>query len=177
MERFKTGEFVYKDGRVLRKLRRVNGSTILKLSEYEDASYYTTRGYLRISITINKKTKQIAVHRLIYAYHYGIDELISHEVIDHVNGIKDDNRIENLEGVTIRENTRRAEANGLYKRTYGEINGMTKLSDIQIKAIRKLAKSSTMTQYELAELFDVSQSHISNIINNKKRLKRSRLYD
>jgi hypothetical protein len=44
-----------------------------------------------------------------------------------------------------------------------------KLSDAQIEEIRSLA--SAKSQYELAELFGVSQGHISAILNYKKRKK------
>lgn len=46
-------------------------------------------GYLQVSI----KNKQYKVHRLIWLWHYGY---MSENSIDHINGDKLDNRIENL---------------------------------------------------------------------------------
>lgn len=54
-------------------------------------------GYLRVRF--NKK--QYAVHRLIWKMHHGIESVGE---IDHVNGIKTDNRIANLHDVPVRIN-------------------------------------------------------------------------
>lgn len=60
-------------------------------------------GYYRIGLNINRKQKQCIIHRLI-AIHF-IPKIEGKNVINHKNGIKTDNRIENLEWVTARENT------------------------------------------------------------------------
>lgn len=57
------------------------------------------RGY----VVINIKPKRQYAHRLAWLYVYG--ELPSSE-IDHINGVRSDNRIENLRSVTSRENRR-----------------------------------------------------------------------
>lgn len=44
------------------------------------------------------------------------------------------------------------------------------LSDKEIEEIRKMYLGGQYTQYELAEIFRVNQSHISAIVNNKKRI-------
>ena len=50
--------------------------------------------------------KSLMAHRLAWFICYG--ELLSEgETIDHLNGVKTDNRIENLEKVSVRENTSR----------------------------------------------------------------------
>ena len=47
------------------------------------------------------KGKRYLEHRLIWLYHYGV---WPKEHIDHINGIKDDNRIENLRECTQQQN-------------------------------------------------------------------------
>lgn len=63
-------------------------------------------GYLRVSI----KQKSYSVHKLIYEAFYG--EIPRGMVLDHINGIRDDNRLENLRCVSQSENMHNAQRNG-----------------------------------------------------------------
>jgi hypothetical protein len=60
-------------------------------------------GYDRVSIL----GKSVRVHQLVYFSFNGGDPRETDLVIDHVNGDKSDNTLENLELVTIKENIRR----------------------------------------------------------------------
>jgi len=57
------------------------------------------RGYERV--TIDKK--QVSIHRIV-CLHF-LENKYNKKVVNHINGIKTDNRIENLEWVTSRENS------------------------------------------------------------------------
>lgn len=69
----------------------------------EPVMAYYSSGYLRVSLrNIKNRYKHESIHRLVICAFKG--KIPKGMVIDHINGIKDDNRIENLDVVTIKEN-------------------------------------------------------------------------
>ena len=85
--------FSYQDGQLFWKA----GSG--KAMAGDPVGRLTSHGY----ITTGLHYAEYQVHRLIWKWHYGTEP----DVLDHVNGIRHDNRIENLEPVTNRENINR----------------------------------------------------------------------
>jgi len=98
-------------GRV-KSLDRLNSSdrkckgSILKLQK-------TGNGYLKIELYKNNSYKRFSVHRLVMSCFKGDSEL----VVDHINGVKDDNRLENLRYLTNRDNVSRGMLNKTSKYT------------------------------------------------------------
>ena len=62
------------------------------------------KGYLIVVLTINKKRKTYSVHQLVAMSFLNHTPCKHKLVVNHINFIKTDNRIENLEIVTNREN-------------------------------------------------------------------------
>jgi hypothetical protein len=92
-----------------------------------------SRGYLTVALydgSSPKKPRSFLVHRLIASAFLGASDL----QINHKNGIKSDNRLENLEYVTQSGNIQHAiETLGQFA---GERHGRAKLSNQQIEDIR-----------------------------------------
>jgi hypothetical protein len=63
-------------------------------------SYTAKNGYIQIGITFNKKSYMIRGHQLAWYYIY--NECV--EMLDHINGIRTDNRICNLRSINKQQN-------------------------------------------------------------------------
>jgi hypothetical protein len=72
--------------------------------------HISSQGYRRVSLSKDNKNTNRSIHRLVIQSFFGDSP---DKVVNHKNGIKTDNRIENLEWVTISENTCHSFNNGL----------------------------------------------------------------
>lgn len=123
-------------------------------------------GYKTIALSIgNGKIKTSYVHRLI-AEHF-IPNSDNKPQVNHIDGNKLNNSLNNLEWVTVKENITHAFETGLNKgiKRFGERNNSAKLTKKDILKIRSL-KGKKMIK-ELANDYEVSVSQISAIQNYK----------
>lgn len=114
-------------------------------------------GYLCIGLHKDGKDKAGRVNRLVAQAFIPNPE--NKPCVNHINGIKSDNRVENLEWCTSSENDIHAVKMGLRKISY-------KLSISDIYDILKSSK----TQTELGKIYNITQSAISYIKVTKKHL-------
>ena len=68
----------------------------------DESGYIDTRGYRMIGLKLGGEFQQLSAHRLCFFINSGRVP----NIIDHVNRIKDDNRIKNLRECTRMENSR-----------------------------------------------------------------------
>ena len=122
-------------------------------------------GYAKISLSKNRHSKTFNVHRLVAIAF--IPNPQNKPQINHKNGNKLDNRVENLEWSTCSENTQHAFDTGLAKILRGVNNGAAKLTAAQIAEIRSMCvigdKNSGIRS--LARKFNVSEHTIFRIIH------------
>ena len=118
--------------------------------------YVNPHGYAQVNLRQLSKSRSMKVHRLVMLAFKGDSELF----VNHKNGIKTDNRLENLEYVTAKENTQHAISSGLMKPMRSEDVHTAKLTQEQVKEIRAI---DDMTQKQIARLYSVDQSTISRV--------------
>ena len=151
------------------RLKRLHRKIVTKfnvtriLPEKIRFQYLNNKGYLMISLTKNKVMRTHSVHQLVAIAFIPNPE--NKKTINHINGIKIDNKIGNIEWATQRENVKHAYDTGLKKCMKGSKNHSAKLTGTDVKQIRKLLAHNT--QRELARVFKVSDTTISFIANNK----------
>ncbi len=117
----------------------------------------TGRGYLGVNLWLDGKVKNCKVYRLVAQTFIPNPE--SKREVNHINGIKADNRVENLEWVTPSENMRHALQTGL--QLSGEDCSWAKLTNEQVLYIRE--NPDGLTNMELATKFAVCHQLISQV--------------
>lgn len=128
-----------------------------------------TDGYFCVQLP-DKKRKQkphlvhIIIARTFYNnYDYSL-------VVNHIDGNKKNNNINNLEIVTTRENNLHALYTGLNKK-YGEDNPVSKITNEDAKRIRYLYENTSITQKDLGEMYGVCRTCIHKIVRYKSYIK------
>lgn len=121
----------------------------------------TNKGYLHISLSDNKIKKTVTVHRLVAEIFIPNPE--NKKCVNHINGIKTDNRVENLEWCTQKENVKHSFDLGLSLGKKGELHSCSKLTEKDVLNVR----ISKLKQNKLAEKYLVSQNLISKIKTRK----------
>ena len=133
---------------------------ILKPSKDKD-------GYFRTTLTAkNKVRKNVIIHRVV-----ALNFIINHKnkpCVNHKNGIKSDNNLHNLEWCTVKENNVHAIRLGLAGQSSGEKHHMSKLTKNQVVNIIDLYSNKKYSQRKLSDIFNISQTQISRIINKKR---------
>lgn len=119
-------------------------------------------GYLYVNL--GKKCRQY-IHRLVAQTF--IDNPYNKPCVNHINGIKSDNRAENLEWCTPYENMMHGWDTGQFNRNVGENNSISKLTWRQVVEIISKYRPYKYTQQKLAQEYGVSRTAIQQIVEGR----------
>ena len=128
-----------------------------------------SNGYLRCDMNITGSPKAYFVHRLVASLFIPNPE--NKPFVNHIDGNKHNNDVNNLEWCTKSENEKHAWETCLKTdtATKGELHGMHKLKACDVRYIREnhVRNGGTMKTGELAKIFSVNPQTITEIVSNR----------
>ena len=113
-------------------------------------------GYLGCHLNVSPRSKHCKAHQLVCMAFHRLP--VDGEVVAHNNGVRDDNRPENLRWATTRENFHDRRAHGTWPS--GENSGKAILDEGKVKMLREVNDPSR--DAEFAEKFGVGPSAITH---------------
>lgn len=136
-------------------------------------------GYKEVALSKGGKTKTVLLHRLI-ATHF-VDNPKNLPCVNHINGIKSDNRIENLEWCTRSQNTKHAYDNNLGGFRDFANAGLKAINEkTQYVLVRAIAPSGEELQFgsakEAAEYIGTNNDEVTRAIRKSQRVKGYRVF-
>jgi hypothetical protein len=126
--------------------------------------YIKPDGYAAVGAFIHGKNKPHSVHRLVAEAFIPNPE--NKLCVNHINSNRSDNRVENLEWVTHRENIIHSMVFGK-KTDFGEGSHRAKLKQSDVDNIRILLNKGA-NQTEISKIYNVAPSTINNISTGKR---------
>ena len=117
MEEWKQIKEGYYEVSTIGNIRSVKTSKIIK-------THHSTKDYVIIGLYIDGKRKRFSVHRLVAEAF--VENIDNKPFVDHINRIRDDNRVENLRWVTHLENMQNQTRGVITKKMIKKIIGLHK---------------------------------------------------
>ena len=125
------------------------------------------KGYLTVLLCKDNIGKEYRIHRLVaLAFIPNPENKLE---VNHIDGKKQNNCVDNLEWNTRSENIKHAFAHDLKKIRNSENSHLSKLTKVQVAQIRKeyIPYDKNFSTYALAQRYGVSAGTINSIVHNK----------
>lgn len=130
------------------------------------------KGYLIVHLYKNGVDKSKHIHRLVAEAF--IPNPNNYPEVNHLDGIKTNNCIDNLEWCTKKQNMEHASKNNLVSRLYGADNYRSK-KVIQLDLMYNPIKIWESTG-EIMRALNIPKQHISNVCNHKNKTTRNFIF-
>lgn len=150
-----------------RKIYYVDGRVGF-LSERLIHGTLNTTGYYCVTFDSSKRK---AIHQVVAEAFLPKTEY--KHTVNHKDGNKLNNKIENLEWVSYKENNKHARETGLNNQ-HGEQSNLHKHSDQFIQAVRNVYTKYKPSYKELGLMFGLYPGHVGQIIRNETRKKETK---
>lgn len=125
----------------------------------------TMKGYVGIHVITKGVRKWFSVHRLVaIAFLPNPNNLPE---VNHKDGNKANNCVDNLEWVTHLDNAKHASNMGLLITVFGEQHHNAKLNGAKVAAIRRRYATGQYTQKQLGDTYGVDGTIISDVVRRK----------
>ncbi len=148
----------------IKRLTRIKPKRRLPVPEAIKKLTITSHGYFSATIQIGTYLKPTGVHRLVAKAFIPNPE--NKPQVNHINCIKTDNRVENLEWCTQSENAIHAEKNGLINHPKGLDNVHSRLTPVSILVIRE-AVAAKYNARAIGRYFKINRNTVYAIYRRK----------
>lgn len=149
------GHYIISTNGIIKSINRVintnNGFRIIQGKILK--TRINSDGYVEVRLTKKGKTTTTFIHILLAKAF--IPNPFNKPEVNHINGNKKDNRVENLEWCTRLENMQHANRTGLIKRTYKQV-------------IDKCTGRTYISSYEAALDLNMEYSTLKNYLNGNR---------
>lgn len=142
-------------------ITRSNGWKYTRLSKQLKPALNQS-GYFAGAVCVNKKMIPYVIHRLVAEVF--IPNPLNKLEVNHMNGVKTDNRLVNLEWCTRQENIQHCIDNNLQYVLKGEEIGTSKLTETQVLEIRSKFIPRIYSRVKLAKEYNISEATIKDIL-------------
>ena len=144
--------FDYQEGNLIRKTGRVN-----EIGQIAGC-VHKGKGYIHVKI----KAKAFKAHRLVFLYHHGYLP----ECVDHIDGDKTNNKIENLRAATKEENCRNQKIRSTNKSGYKGVKWVEHCKKWQVEVCKNY-KQLRFGMYEDLELAGLVAIEATELIHGR----------